>query len=139
MAFTTRLKVRFSDEDHAGVVYFPRYLHFFHCVFEDFFDTEGFPYHACLDVDRIGWPAVRVESDFREPLRFGDTLEVRLSVARIGERSATFRYEGRAAGSERIAVEARITVACVDMDAFRAVPIPPKYRALFERHLDPRG
>ncbi len=136
MAFTSRVKVRFSDEDHAGVVYFPRYLHFFHCVFEDFFETEGVPYAECLDVDRIGWPAVHVEVDFRAPLRFGQVLAVRMVVERLGEKSATFRYEGREAASGRLCAEARITVACVDMDSFRAVSIPPKYRALFERHLE---
>ncbi len=47
MAFHTRIKVRFGDEDHAGIVYFPRFLHFFHCAFEDFFDEQGHPYRRC--------------------------------------------------------------------------------------------
>src|SRR5690606_1601196 len=75
MAFTTRARVRFGDEDHAQIVYYPRFFHFFHCAFEDFFDQQGFPYRACLAVDRVGWPAVHAEADFERPVRFGDELE----------------------------------------------------------------
>ena len=52
MAFKTSLRVRFGDEDHAQIVYYPRFFHFFHCAFEDFFDHQGHPYRACLDEDR---------------------------------------------------------------------------------------
>ena len=46
----------------------------------------------------------------------------------------TFAYRGRKRGAEAVVVEARITSACIDMTTFRGVPIPPKYRALFEKH-----
>ena len=57
MTFRTSIKVRFSDEDHARIVYYPRFFHFFHVAFEDFFESEGVPYRACLD-EGVGWPAV---------------------------------------------------------------------------------
>ncbi len=137
MAFHTRIKVRFGDEDHAGIVYFPRFLHFFHCAFEDFFDEQGHPYRRCLDEDRVGWPAVHVETDFRSPLRFGDVLHVTVTVASLGRRSATFRYVGRRGESDGpLVAEARITVVAVGMDDFRPRPIPPAYRRLFEAHLE---
>ena len=137
MAFQTRIKVRFGDEDHAGIVYFPRFLHFFHCAFEDFFDEQGHPYRRCLDEDRVGWPAVHVETDFRSPLRFGDVLHVTVTVASLGRRSATFRYVGRRGDADGpLVAEARITVVAVGMDDFRPRPIPPRYRRLFEAHME---
>ncbi len=137
MAFQTRIKVRFGDEDHAGIVYFPRFLHFFHCAFEDFFDEQGHPYRRCLDEDRVGWPAVHVETDFRSPLRFGDVLHVTVTVASLGRRSATFRYVGRRGDADGpLVADARITVVAVGMDDFRSRPIPPRYRRLFEAHLE---
>ena len=92
MAFDTELKVRFGDEDHAQIVYYPRFFHFFHCAFEDFFDEQGFPYRDCLDVDRVGWPAVHAEADFKKPVRFGEIVRATVTVMRIGEKSATFHY-----------------------------------------------
>lgn len=137
MAFESRIKVRFGDEDHARIVYYPRFFHFFHCAFEDFFDEQGFPYRACLDEDRVGWPAVHAEADFESPVRFGETLTVRLVVSRVGEKSATFEYEAVLEGGRR-ACRGTVTVACISMDTFRGTPIPPKYRALFEAHLEDR-
>jgi 4-hydroxybenzoyl-CoA thioesterase len=135
MAFVSRLRVRFGDEDHAQIVYYPRFFHFFHCAFEDFFDEQGFPYRECLDVDRVGWPAVHAEADYEKPVRFGETLEIVVRVTRIGEKSATFEYDVRRPDGER-ACRGRIVVACISMDSYAARPIPDKYRALFEKHLE---
>lgn len=138
MAFRTRIPIRFGDEDHAGIVYFPRFFHFFHCAFEDFFNEQGHSYQKVLDEDGAGWPAVHIETDFKRPLRFGDVLEVEVTVERLGDKSATFRYRGLKAGAEAEGevATARITVACIDMKTFRAQPIPEIYRELFERHLE---
>lgn len=136
MAFTSRIKVRFGDEDHARIVYYPRFFHFFHQAFEDFFDEQGFAYRECLDVDQVGWPAVHAEADYERPVRFGETLNVEVSIARIGDKSATFVYHARKDDSTT-ACRGKIVVACIDMQTYAARPIPDKYRALFERHLAP--
>jgi 4-hydroxybenzoyl-CoA thioesterase len=135
MAFRTEIQVRFGDEDHAGIVYFPRFLHFFHCAFEDFFAAHGHPYKQVLDDDGTGWPAVHVETSFHSPLRFGDVFEVTVDVERLGTKSATFRYRGRRREDGQDVASARITVACIDMKTFRAKPIPEVYRRIFEGHL----
>jgi len=137
MAFRTRMPVRFGDEDHAGIVYYPRFFEYFHCAFEDFFGDHGRPYQKVLDEDLTGWPTVHLEGDFMHPLRFGDVLVVDLWVERLGNSSAVFAYRGSREGNPETAVTARVTVACVDMKTFRAKPIPAEYRALFEKHLAP--
>jgi 4-hydroxybenzoyl-CoA thioesterase len=133
MRFRSRVRIRFGDEDHAGIVYYPRFFDFFHQVFEDFFEAQGLPYRQVLDVDRVGWPAVHASCDWRRPVRFGDVLVVDMTTARLGTKSATFAYRGwLEGGSEDVPhVEASITVACIDMDTFQGRPIPDKYRALF--------
>lgn len=132
MSFITRFPVRFGDEDHAGVVYFPRFLDFFHRTFEDFFNELGPGYRALIHEDRTGFPAVRVEVDYHAPLRFGDSFEIELSTEHIGTKSASFLYQGRCEG--RDIARAVITVACIDMDSFRAKPLPETCRELFEQH-----
>jgi len=134
MRFRSRVRIRFGDEDHAGIVYYPRFFDFFHQVFEDFFEEHDLPYRQVLDVDRIGWPAVHATCDWRRPVRFGDVLVVDMTTKRLGNKSATFAYRGHLEGQpeDQIHVEAEITVACIDMDSFRGTPIPDKYRRLFE-------
>ncbi len=131
--FTTQISIRFSDEDHARIVYFPRFFHFFHMAFEDFFASQGIPYREVLDVDKLGWPAVRAEADFERPVRFGDVSEVAMHIEKIGNSSASFVY--RASRKGESVANGRITVACVDMDTMQKKTIPDKYRALFARIL----
>jgi len=128
--------VRFAEIDRAGIVYYPRWFHYFHVAFEEFFAARvGVPYHEMIDRRRIGFPTVRAECDYRAPLRFGDRLRIGVSVERIGRSSAVLLYRVRTARSRRAAAEARITVVCVDMDTFRPRPIPGDCRGVFERHL----
>ncbi len=137
MAFRTRIKVRFSDEDHARIVYFPRFFHFFHVAFEDFFEANGYPYRHVLDVDKCGWPAVKAEAEFERTVRFGDVLEMDVWVERLGTSSAIFSYRGRRAGEADDVCRGKITVVCVDLDTFESRPIPDKYRALFATFMTP--
>ena len=135
--FRWSMRVRFGHEDHAQVVYFPRYLDFFHQCFEDLFYERADGYRHCLEVDRVGWPAVHVETDFKSPLRHGDVFAVELTLEQLGTKSATLHYRGSrvdAAGETPVA-EAKITIVCIEVggaDHFRPCAIPPRYRALFE-------
>lgn len=131
MSFRHERPVRFADEDHAQIVYYPRFFHFFHEAFEEMFAAHGVPYRQCLD-ENVGWPAVHAEADYKRPVRFGDRLEILVSVARVGETSASFEYVGTRVGDVEPAVTGKIVVACLDMATMRPQPIPARYRALFE-------
>ncbi len=135
MAYRSRLKIRFGDEDHAGIVYYPRFFDYFHRVFEDFFAEEGGrTYQQVLDEDGYGWPSAHAEADFAEPLRFGDVLELELVVEHVGTKSATFAYRGTRVADGKDIVRGKVTVVCVAMGTLKAQPIPDFYRQLFLRH-----
>ncbi len=132
LTFKTRVVVRFSDVDYAGNVYYPRLIHYFHLAFEDFLASYlGLPLSKVMEKDRLGFPAVHVESDFSRPLRFGDTAEIEVTIERVGEGSATFCYLVRAEGQPETCATGRVTVAAVDLETFTPIRLPDKYRALF--------
>jgi 4-hydroxybenzoyl-CoA thioesterase len=133
MAFRTSVTVRFGDVDHAGIVFYPKFFIYFHEAFESFFDDAGFAYHKLLDDRHVGFPTVHIESDYKQPLRYGDSLDIELSVPKIGHHSATFRYVGYRHRDGKHACTAEITTACVDMQGFHSIDIPADLRALFER------
>jgi YbgC/YbaW family acyl-CoA thioester hydrolase len=156
-----RMPVRFADVDHAGIVYYPRFFHYFHTAFEEFFRERlgSRSYVALLDEDRIGFPAVSAHCDYKAPLRFGDTMAIDMSLDHMGERSITFRYRvyrcaepdtspgpgpaepgsggaeaaaaGTASAADVLAAEGTSTCVVVDLDAFRPTPIPAHLRQLF--------
>lgn len=143
-AFRHTIPIGFSDVDHAGIVYYPVFFHYFHQTLEAFFrDRLGSrSYVKILDEERVGFPAVSTQCEYKAPLRFGDTADIEMSIDRLGERSITFRFrvyrwpepdrdDGADAGPV-LAAEGRTTSAVIDMDAFRAKAIPDTLRRLFE-------
>lgn len=136
--FTFATPVRFADVDHAGIVYYPRYFHYFHVCFEELWRQRmgASAYQALLDDDRVGFPAVRAECDYRGPLRFGDTAEIELFISRLGQKSIDFRYavwRADAPGAKdpqrqqrSLCAEGRVVTAVVDLARFVAIPLPER-------------
>src|SRR5262249_28097750 len=89
--FVYTTPVRFADVDHAGIVYYPRYFHYFHLAFEELWRARmgARAYSDLIDRRNIGFPAVRAECEFSAPLRFGDSAEIELTVAKLGGKSIT--------------------------------------------------
>ena len=125
--FSTPYTVRFADVDNAGIFYYPRFFHMFHVSFEVWWERGvGRPYHLIIGEDKVGFPAVHIESDFRKPVTFGDPMDVRLGVTRIGNRSVDFLYQVLNRESGDVHAEARITKAVVDMETFTPMR-PPRH------------
>ena len=140
--FSYSFPVRFDDVDHAGIVYYPRFLHFFHTAFEEFFRQRvgGSAFVDLLNRRRIGFPAVHAECDYRVPIRFGDLVRVDMSVERLGAKSIRFRHrlylvEEAAApgkgGVPELCAEGVVVVVVTDLAHFRGLEIPGDVRQLF--------
>ncbi|MCK6439859.1 MAG: acyl-CoA thioesterase [Planctomycetes bacterium] len=136
MAYSNTYAIRFNDVDHARILYYPTFLHYFHCCFEDFFEhAVGFHYKRVLTEHRVGFPVVHLDVDFKSPLRFGDHVQFTLNVERIGTKSVTFHYVGKRVETEVQCVEASITTAVMNMDTYQAIELPSQYREWFTKHL----
>lgn len=135
--FEVDIKVRFADVDHAKVVYYPVFFHYFHIAYEELFEQVlSASYPEVLEEMRVGYPSVHVEADYSSPARFGDVLTVAISCMRVGTSSVTFRYRARRKSDDVECAVGRVTACCVDMDKFAARPIPDEHRELFERMLE---
>jgi len=133
MTFRSQLKIRFGDIDRAGIVYFPRFMHYFHVALEEFFiGALQIQYHEVVDKHRIGLPTVHLETDFSQPFSYGDDIEVEVTVQNIGNSSITFGYRVfKKDESEPRIVGHNVTV-CLDMDTFKKIEIPDWLRQRLE-------
>lgn len=137
MAFYSRLKIRFGDIDRAGIVYYPRFMHYFHVALEEFFESElEIEYHAVVETHRIGLPTVHLETDFSRPFSYGDNIEVEVSVLNVGCSSITFGYRVFKQGESDPRITGRNVTVCLDMDTFKKMVIPPWFRQLLEQQID---
>lgn len=134
---TAEIKVRFGDVDHARIVYYPRFFHYFHIAFEELFEKGfGIPYPDVLDREHVGFPAVHSEADYKVPAVFGDVLHVQVTCTAVGTKSVSLRYRAIRASDGVECAEGRVTTCCVDMRTFASQPVPQRYRELFGRYLE---
>jgi 4-hydroxybenzoyl-CoA thioesterase len=125
MPFRATIKVCFSDIDNAGIVYYPRFMHYFHLSLEEFFANEmGIDYAAVLHQRNLSLPTVHLESDFRRRLRYGDRINMEVRVIHIGQSSITWGYKGYRMDEEELVVEGQNVTVCVRTDTFEKIDVP---------------
>ena len=133
--FVTQLDVRFGDVDPAGIAYYARIFEFVHEATEALWDVHvGRRYYYLVAEERLGFPLVRSEVEFKHPLRFGDRPVVRITAFKVGTSSVGLHYRFTVDDVE--CVEARMTVVCVKLDGLESIPIPERYREKFEELLE---
>ncbi len=128
-------KVRFEEVDAAGIVFFAHLVRYAHEAMESFFDGVDGGYVALITQRKIGFPAVRLESDFVAPVRYGESLIIETSLARLGNKSATFRYRMLRQADGSLRAHMRHTVVITDLTAMKSCPMPADVRAWLQRHL----
>jgi 4-hydroxybenzoyl-CoA thioesterase len=126
MSFRAPIKVCFSNIDNAGIVYYPRFIHYFHLAMEEFFAGEiGIEFADVLHKCNLSLPTVHLESDFRRRLRYGDRISMEVRVIHIGQTSITWGYKGyRRNGEEEMVVEGQNVTVCVKTDTFEKIDVP---------------
>jgi 4-hydroxybenzoyl-CoA thioesterase len=135
VAYRAQLKVRFADIDNAGIVYYPRFLHYFHVALEEFFPAElGVDYAELVRGHGIGFPTVHLETDFAKPLRFGDNIEVEVRVRKIGVSSLTWGYRVFRRGEPEVLVQGCNTTVAVFLDGFVKTEVPDWLRRGLEAY-----
>jgi 4-hydroxybenzoyl-CoA thioesterase len=137
MIFRTPIKVCFSDIDNAGIVYYPRFMHYFHLAVEEFFGNGlGIDFADVLHKRNLSLPTVHLEADFRHKLRYGDRINMEVRIIRIGRTSITWGYRGfRGDTSEEIVVEGQNTTVCVKTDTFEKIEVPDWLRKELQPYL----
>lgn len=128
--------IRFHEVDAAGLLFFPHFQLYAHEAMERLFDPLEGGYARLILERRIGLPAVAVRSEFRAPLRYGDSAVVETRVARLGNRSLTLRYRFVRGKDGVVAAEIEHTVVSTDLVKLESCAMPDDVRKVAEAHLE---
>jgi len=97
----TTLPVRWGDVDLAGIVFYPRFYEWYDAGSEALFASLGLPWPETFPkYEIVGVPIVESGSTFSSPVRYGDVLTIRSSVAWV--KTATFRMEHTISVGDRL-------------------------------------
>lgn len=127
--YTVIRQVEFADTDMAGIMHFANFFRFMEAAEHAFFRSLGFSIHT-TEPEELGWPRVHARCDFRYPLKFEDSVEIRLFVREKREKSLVYSFTFRKLNETPLREVARgtLAVACVKRDPatgkMAAVAIP---------------
>ena len=110
-----RRRVEFSETDMAGIVHYSNFFRYMEAAEHEFFRSLGFSVVTRQVDPPVGWPRVRAECDYKQPLRFEDEIEIHLLVTEKKSKSLSYQFRIRKLNSNPQVEVARglLTVVCV--------------------------
>jgi 4-hydroxybenzoyl-CoA thioesterase len=91
-AHASTVRVRWSESDPAGIVFYPRFFEWYDLGTEALFEALGLPWPELFPRYAIvGVPILESGSTFLAPVRYGDVVTIRSRVAWVKDK--TFRME----------------------------------------------
>ncbi len=93
----TQITVRFAETDAMGVVYHANYLPWCECARIDLIEKLGLSYVKLSD-SGIHLPVIEACLKYKNPARFGDTVEISASIREKPGVRIKIEYEMRANG-----------------------------------------
>ncbi len=94
------VKVRWSEADPAGIVFYPRFYEWFDLGTEALFESLGLAWPEMFPAERIvGVPIVESGARFASPVGYGDVLRSGTTMREV--RQKTFRVEHQVTVGER--------------------------------------
>jgi acyl-CoA thioester hydrolase len=126
---TTHLRVRYSETDQMGVVYYANYLVWFEVGRTDWLRQSGTSYR---EVEEAGFvlPVIEARCEYRQAARYDDELEVRTTGTLLSGVRVQFDYEVVRCGTGTVAAVGRTVHASVDRTG-RLKRLPEQVRSLF--------
>ncbi len=127
-----RDRVRWSDLDVMGIVYFGRYLRFMESAEGEFFRAEGFTYQRLSDELGIWLARVHLAIDYRAPARMDDEVVCAAQLTKVGGSSLRFAFPIERADGLRLA-DGVLVLAALDRLTMRPTRLPAPLRAALQR------
>jgi acyl-CoA thioester hydrolase len=130
--FRHRLRVRWSECDSQGVVFYPNYLAYFdHLLTELWRETVG-PYAQIHD---LGIDLVVAEAGirYRVSARFDEEIELRAVISRLGTTSMTIGLTVERVGDGVLLAEGELRHVFVDPHTLEKREMPQEVRGQLRR------
>ncbi len=124
----------------AGIMHFSNFFRWMEACEAGFYRSLGLPLISFVPGNVVGWPRVSASCDYKAPLRFNDTAEVRLLIKELRSKAVIYTFQFRKLDEggrvlPALVAQGEIAAVCVTSDAagkMVAQPIPAEVRARLE-------
>jgi acyl-CoA thioester hydrolase len=130
--FRHRLRVRWSECDLQGVVFYPNYLAYFdHLLTELWREAVG----SYARIQELGIDLVVAEAGirYRVSARFDEEIELKATISRLGTTSMTMDLTAERVGDGALLAEGELRHVFVDPNTFEKREMPERVRKQLSR------
>lgn len=125
--FQTELRVRLSETDAVGIVFFGSFAVYFDVGRMDYLAHLGLHTMDGAVRDLIPGAVIRHEARFFSPARYNDILNLHVRIAEIGRTSYTFHFLATNKRSRALIAGGLTTLVWLD-DDFKPIAVPETFR-----------
>ena len=124
LPFRHQQRVRWSECDPLGIIWYGSYLKYFEAAEHELFRQAGLPYEVMRVQRHVQLPRKAFSVEFHSPAEMDELMEIRVGVAKIGETSLTLRFEAYRARDLVHRASALLTIVCVEKATITKRPLP---------------
>jgi acyl-CoA thioester hydrolase len=128
--YTYSFRVRFQECDSYGIVDSIHFLYYMQETFMTHAAEFGYTFESELARGR-GWLIRETEIEYLRPLRYGDTVDVKMRMGDLRRASLVRYYVMNVQGSGELAARARSEFVCIDIETQRPMAIPEDVMTVF--------
>lgn len=124
--FCHRVRVRWTETDLQGVVFFGHYLTYFDLGMTEYFRAIGFPYPDGLLEHGADFFVVKTQAEYRGSARFDEEIDICARPGRVGRSSLQMLFE--IYREDELLVHGEIVYVNAEPESRRARPLPSTLR-----------
>ena len=128
--FHTSIRVRWSECDAQGIVFYGSYLVFLEVALSEYFRNLGFRLYGEQQRRYFDTATVKLTLEYKAPARIDDMLDVYARIVTVGNTSFTMENEIYRQGSSELLTWAEAVYVDYDSEKSEARPVPDDIRQL---------
>lgn len=117
-----KLRVRYSETDQMGIVYYGNYAQYFEVARVEFLRDLKFVYKELEDSGVI-MPVVHYSTNYKFPAKYDDELTICTKIQEVPTSKITFDHEVFNGNNDKIC-DAKVILVFLNKETFRPVRIP---------------
>ena len=121
--------MRYAETDKMGVVYHANYFVWFEVGRTDLLRNNGWTYRE-MEAEGFSLPVIEAHSEYKQPARYDDELEIRVEGELASPARVRFSYEIVRAADGQLLVTGHTVHATIDRDG-RPCRLPERVKGLF--------
>lgn len=137
LPFRIQQRVRWSDCDPLGIIWYGAYLKYFEAAEHEMMRDAGLPFETLRVERQVQIPRKAFQVEFHSPAQMDELLDVEVGIAKVGQTSITLRFEAYKAGERLHRASATLTVVSVEKATMQKQPIASWLREALAPYIIP--